>query len=237
MMGWQERTAYDSEFPIKMFIEQFIGVGFAVAGDMASRPNWGLDELDFVLSTLMVGSILNFTIMFTLAPTGAVAVGGAAAGNFLQKAMSDVYLKKWGAPGGNMFEPGSYTAGQRIINLAYKGVVFSGIGFFAGLLGTGMTNGLLFMRQRADPTYVPKNEQPNILYNSGCWGLHMGLSCNARYQALGGADQILVKLMPLTGFRIYQTAIRAINNVVGGVSFVTLARILGVQKSAALAQA
>jgi hypothetical protein len=51
------------------------------------------------------------------------------------------------------------------------------------------------------------------------------------YQVLGGVDQLLVKLMPLTGFRLYQTAIRSINNVVGGVSFVTLARILGVQKS------
>lgn len=33
---------------------QVIGVGFAVLGDMSSRPNWGLSELDFVLSTLMV---------------------------------------------------------------------------------------------------------------------------------------------------------------------------------------
>eukprot|EP00955_Chlamydomonas_euryale_P047058 353578-Chlamydomonas_euryale.AAC.2 len=44
----------------------------------------------------------------------------------------------------------------------------------------------------------------------------MGLSCNGRYQALGGADYILVKLMPLTAFRVYQTGIRALNNVVGG---------------------
>eukprot|EP00955_Chlamydomonas_euryale_P112736 366156-Chlamydomonas_euryale.AAC.7 len=33
---------------------QVIGVGFAVLGDMSSRPNWGLSELDFVFSTLMV---------------------------------------------------------------------------------------------------------------------------------------------------------------------------------------
>jgi len=33
---------------------QLIGVGASVVGDMSSRPNWGLNELDFVFSTLVV---------------------------------------------------------------------------------------------------------------------------------------------------------------------------------------
>jgi hypothetical protein len=33
---------------------QVIGVGAAVIGDMSSRPNWGLNELDFVFATLVV---------------------------------------------------------------------------------------------------------------------------------------------------------------------------------------
>lgn len=44
--------------------------------------------------------------------------------------------------------------------------------------------------------------------------------------------QALVKVMPLGAFRIYQALIRAANNIVGGISFVTLARVLGVQKAA-----
>ena len=31
-----------------------IGVSASVIGDMASRPNWGLNELDFVFATLVV---------------------------------------------------------------------------------------------------------------------------------------------------------------------------------------
>jgi hypothetical protein len=34
---------------------QVIGVGASVIGDMSSRPNWGLNELDFVFATLVVG--------------------------------------------------------------------------------------------------------------------------------------------------------------------------------------
>lgn len=49
--------------------------------------------------------------------------------------------------------------------------------------------------------------------------------------------QILVKVMPIPAFRVYQALIRAGNNVLGGISFVTLARIMGVQKAAAPAAA
>ena len=33
---------------------QIIGVAASVLGDMSSRPHWGLYELDFVFSTLVV---------------------------------------------------------------------------------------------------------------------------------------------------------------------------------------
>ncbi len=36
---------------------QIIGVGAAVVGDMSSRPYWGLYELDFVFSTLVVRAL------------------------------------------------------------------------------------------------------------------------------------------------------------------------------------
>ncbi|GAX76058.1 hypothetical protein CEUSTIGMA_g3501.t1 [Chlamydomonas eustigma] len=229
MKGWEDRVKYDPEFPFKIFIEQVIGVGMSVIGDMSSRPNWGLNELDFVFRH--VGSILNFTVMFTLAPTAATSIAASAGGNFFTKAMSDHYLKGWGAPGGNMFEPGIFTGGQRLINFCYKGVVFSGIGFLAGMLGTTITNCLLLLRKNLDPNFKLVNEPPNIIYNAGTWALHMGLSSNLRYQVLGGSDQVLLQLMPITAFRLYQTFIRALNNVIGGISFVTLARVLGVQKS------
>lgn len=38
-------------------------------------------------------------------------------------------------------------------------------------------------------------------------------------------------MMPKTAFRLYSAFIRALNNVVGGISFVIIARVFGVQKS------
>jgi hypothetical protein len=74
--------------------------------------------------------------MYLLAPTAATA--GAASGGIIQRLLSDEFLRKWGAPGGNMFEKGFPLRG-RLVNFAYKGVVFSVIGMLAG--GRGREGG------------------------------------------------------------------------------------------------
>ncbi|KAI7738219.1 hypothetical protein M8C21_003101, partial [Ambrosia artemisiifolia] len=51
LSGWRARVAADPQFPFKVLMEQVVGVGAAVLGDMATRPNFGLNELDFVFST------------------------------------------------------------------------------------------------------------------------------------------------------------------------------------------
>jgi hypothetical protein len=94
--GWRERVEADSSFPFKVLTEQIIGVGASVIGDMAGRPNFGLSELDFVFSTMIVGSILNFSLMYLLAPTMATAGAASLPGIFRS------------CPPGHMFEPGNF---------------------------------------------------------------------------------------------------------------------------------
>ncbi|KAF6258155.1 hypothetical protein COO60DRAFT_1152802 [Scenedesmus sp. NREL 46B-D3] len=231
--GWADRVAADPEFPFKVLLEQVIGVGASVIGDMSSRPNWGLNELDFVFATLVVGSIVNFALMYLLAPTAAAA-GGVASQSLLVRALSEEFLVKWGAPGGNMFQPG-FPISKRLVNFVYKGTIFAVIGMMAGTVGTSLSNGLLHVRQQLDPTYISANEPPSVLGNAACWALHMGVSSNLRYQLLGGADSVLVRVMPMGLFRTYSAVIRGLNNIVGGMSFVTIARLFGVQKSGSAA--
>ncbi|CAL5228983.1 g12218 [Coccomyxa viridis] len=226
--GWQERVTADPSFPYKVFIEQIIGVGAAVVGDMSSRPYWGLYELDFVFSTLVVGSILNFSLMYFLAPTaGASAVGA----NLLQKLFSEQTLRAWGAPGGHMFEKGAFTLASRATNLAYKGLVFGVVGFAAGIVGTSLSNGLLAIRQRLDPKFESQNKPPNILLNAGTWAAHMGVSSNVRYQMLNGLDMVAQARMSPRTFKVLTSLIRTMNNLLGGISFVVLAKVTGVQSS------
>ncbi|CAG9463063.1 unnamed protein product [Pedinophyceae sp. YPF-701] len=220
-------SAADPEFAFKVIVEQIIGVGFAVIGDMSSRPNFGLDELDFVLGTLIVGSILNFSLMYLLAPVAGVAKSKSA---LVQFVTGDL-LKKFGAPQGHMFERGAYGLASRANNFVYKALQFGVLGFVAGITGTVITNTLITLRSKIDPSNVPEVEMPPVIPNSGCWALHMAVSSNLRYQILNGLDMVLLGVLPQSAFRIYSTAVRSGNNILGGISFATIARTLGVQKS------
>ncbi|GAQ82959.1 hypothetical protein KFL_001300220 [Klebsormidium nitens] len=216
--GWKERVEADPSFPFKVLTEQVIGVSASVLGDMAGRPNFGLSELDFVFSTMIVGSILNFSLMYLLAPT--LATAGATTLPWIFH----------NCPPGHMFEPGGFNLLQRSGTFVFKGIQFAAIGFAAGLVGTGMTNLLLKLRKKMDPDY-DGNSPPPLVLNAATWALHMGLSSNLRYQALNGLEFLLAPKMNPSIFKTGVFLLRTLNNVGGGASFSILAKMTGSQKA------
>ncbi|KAI3786801.1 hypothetical protein L1987_40785 [Smallanthus sonchifolius] len=221
LSGWRSRVAADPQFPFKVLMEEVVGVSSAVLGDMASRPNFGLNELNFVFSTLVVGSILNFTLMYLLAPTMAST---SAAG------LPSIFAN---CPTGHMFEPGPFTLVNRMGTLVYKGTLFAAVGLAAGLMGTALSNGLIKMRKKMDPSFEPPNKPPPTLLNAMTWAIHMGVSSNLRYQALNGVEFVLAKALPPVLFKSSVIGLRMANNVLGGMTFVMLARVTGSQSSGA----
>ncbi|WOL18046.1 protein RETICULATA-RELATED 3, chloroplastic-like [Canna indica] len=217
--GWRARVSADPQFPFKVLMEELVGVTACVLGDMASRPNFGLNELDFVFSTLVVGSILNFVLMYLLAPTSVSASASSA--------LPGIFAS---CPTGHMFEPGSYSILSRLGTFVYKGATFAAVGFAAGLVGTAISNGLIALRKKMDPEFETPNKPPPTLLNAGTWALHMGLSSNFRYQTLNGVEFVMAKVLPPPGFKASVLVLRCLNNVLGGMTFVMLARLTGSQK-------
>lgn len=218
LSGWRSRVAADPQFPFKVLMEEVVGVSACVLGDMASRPNFGLNELDFVFSTLVVGSIMNFTLMYLLAPT----MGSASA------TLPFIFAN---SPTSHMFEPGAYSLINRLGTFVYKGTVFAAVGFAAGLVGTALSNGLITMRKKMDPSFESPNKAPPTVLNAMTWAIHMGLSSNFRYQTLNGIEFVLAKGMPPLLFKTSVVGLRLVNNVLGGMSFVVLARMTGSQSA------
>ena len=187
---------------------------------------------------------------------------------------------------------------------ALQGMVFSVVGFGAGIVGTATSNLLLALRKRLDPSFQTQNAAPNVLLNAGTWATHMGVSSNVRYQILNGLDmvrmapsawccmaevfrpsalavwndltagdaaaaaalrhrrsdcryipagcrvalsaiqdghvtvcashalQVMSAQLSPTAFKALTSVLRTFNNVLGGISFVILAKVFGVQSSA-----
>ncbi|XP_041027427.1 LOW QUALITY PROTEIN: protein RETICULATA-RELATED 3, chloroplastic-like [Juglans microcarpa x Juglans regia] len=214
--GWRSRVAADPQFPFKVLMEELVGVSSSVLGDMASRPNFGLNELDFVFSTLVVGSILNFTLMYLLAPT-------------LSSSSLNLPSIFANCPTSHMFEPGAYTILNRFGTFVYKGAVFAAVGLAAGLVGTAISNGLISMRKKMDPNFATPNKPPPMLLNALTWAIHMGINSNFRYQTLNGMEFLLAKGLPPLAFKSSVVVLRCLNNVLGGMTFVILARLTGSQ--------
>jgi hypothetical protein len=216
--GWRSRVAADPQFPFKVVSEELVGVSSAVLGDMATRPNFGLNELDFVFSTLVVGAILNFTLMYLLAPT----LGSSSA------KVPAIFAS---CPKSHMFEPGAYSLLDRFGTLVYKGTIFAVVGLGAGLVGTVISNGLVKMRKKMDPNFESPNKPPPTLLNGLTWAAHMGFSSNLRYQTLNGIEFLLEKVLNPVLFKTSVVVLRCANNVLGGMTFVMLARLTGSQNA------
>ncbi|KAF9626001.1 hypothetical protein IFM89_030655 [Coptis chinensis] len=199
-------------------MEELVGVTACLIGDMASRPNFGLNELDFVFSTLVVGSIMNFVLMYLLAPTMAASSSNLPA----------IFAS---CPTSHMFEPGAFGPVHRFGTFVYKGLVFACVGFAAGLVGTAISNALIVLRKKMDPNFQTPNKPPPTILNALTWSAHMGFSSNFRYQTLNGVEFVLAKGLPPAVFKGLVVILRCFNNVLGGVSFVTLARLTGSQKA------
>ncbi|XP_027122145.1 protein RETICULATA-RELATED 3, chloroplastic-like [Coffea arabica] len=197
-----------------------------VPGDMASRRNFGLNELDFVFSELVVGSILNFLLMYLLART---AGAGDAASSGRHPSIFTA------CPPTHMFEPGAYGVFSRMGTFVYKGTLFAAVGFVAGLVGTAISNDLIKIRKKMDPNFQTPNKPPPMPLNALIWAVHMGVSSNFRYQTLNGIEFLLAKGLLSFLFKSFVVVLRCLNNVLGGMSFVVLARLTGSQAAAAAA--
>ncbi|CAL0328377.1 unnamed protein product [Lupinus luteus] len=215
--GWRSRVAADPQFPFKVVMEEVVGVPSCIVGDMASRPNFGLNELDLVFSTLVVGSIISFTVMYLLAPTASIS----------STTLPSVFAT---CPKSHMFEPGLFSVMDRFGTLVYKGSILAVAGLAAGLVGTLVSNGLTKIRANLENKKVgPTKKSPPIVLNALTWAAHMGISTNMRYQSLNGIEFVLERGLSPSVFKSSVLVLRVLNNVVGGMSFVVLARLTGAQ--------
>lgn len=214
--GWRIRVAADAEFPFKVLMEETVGLGLAASGMIAARGKDILSELDFAFCDIAVGGTLNFILVYLLAPCF-----GAKSGRFASLPS-------------NLFVQGHFSLPARIAGFVYKGVLFSACGFAGSLVGTTLSQSLLFVRQtmasrRSDAKPVVKKELPNVLVNSAAWAGFMFVSANPRYQALAGVERALFTYAPETGAKLGSALLRTGNNVIGGAIWVWWARLIGLQ--------
>lgn len=168
----------DPSFFVKLGIEIGIGVVMKLTAEYTKRQENFVKEADFVFANTLMAIIADFMLTWLPAPTlsyKARAVTGNAVSNFFARCPDNAFQK---VPPG--MEPFSFL--QRIGAIIRNGTKLLGVGFCASMIGVGVTNALLGVRQMLDPTFKPVNTPQDVVSTSAAYGVYMSISSNLRYQ-------------------------------------------------------
>lgn len=229
--GFRERLLADPSFFVKLGIECGIGVATKLSAEYAKRQDNFVREADFVFANVLMAIIADFMLTWLPAPTMSFrprpkTSNGLA--NFLARCPDNAFQK---VPAGSE----AFSLAMRATAILRNGAKLLGVGFCASMIGVGMTNALLGVRQMTDPTFKPDNTPQNVLATSAAYGLYMSVSSNLRYQLLAGiveerGIEVLFKgnhsLCHLLSF-----VVRTGNTFVGSLLWVDFVRLLGMQKA------
>jgi Protein RETICULATA-related len=225
--AFRTRILADPGFLFKLMVQELVGNGTALASEMVVRGKEIVNELEYVASDLIVGTVVEAGFVWLLAPrlasTSAVLNPGALT-RFFESLPA------------NAFEASTalrtYSVPLRMASFVNAGLQYAAIGMVAGVVGTAITYGLVASRKRFDSSYVPERPLPPILASSAGWAAFMAISSNTRFQAVEGIERLLHGILHSSGAQgaMLKSAIVALrfgNNYWGGVQFIKFFRLLG----------
>jgi len=233
IQGFRERLLGDPSFPVKVAIECGIGVVTKVTAEKTKREDSFWSEIDFVGANVVMAIIADFMLTWIPAPTLSYMPKSAnknAIMSFFARCPDNAFQR---VPPG--MEP--FTMTQRVGAILRNGGKLLGVGFFASMLGVGITNTLIAFRELYDPSWLPLNKPQDVLSTSAAYGVYMSVSSNLRYQVIAGVieergiERIFAgnhRLCHLLSF-----VVRTANTFVGSLLWIDFVRLMGMQSAKA----
>lgn len=222
--AFRSRFLADPQFLFKLLVQEVVGNGTALAGEICVRGHDIVHELEYVASDLIVGTVIEAAFVWLLTPT--LTLPTAASASWLSR-----YIASLPA---HAFQPASalqsFSATQRVASFVYGAAQYAAVGFAGGVVGTAITYALLKLRKQLDPAYSPARPMPPVIPNSLGWAAFMGVSCNTRFQLVEGLELAVAKMFAGSSESLVNGAIvtlRFANNYYGGVQFVQFFRAIG----------
>jgi hypothetical protein len=231
--GFRERLLADPSFLIKLAIEVGIGVCTKCTAEYAKRGDHFAKELDFVAANVVMAIIADFMLVWLPAPTLSYAATKAAS-------PLNIFAHMFAGCPDNAFQkvqPGmpAFTILQRLGAPVRNGLKLLGVGFGASLVGVGITNALIGLRQLLDPTFLPLNQAQDVVTTSLAYGAYMATSSNLRYQVLAGVvEERGIETIFKGNYKLCAALsflVRTGNTFLGSLLWVDFIRLLGMQKA------
>ncbi len=218
--GLRGKLAADPFFTQKLLVECGLDAAIIIGVNIAARRERFLPEIEFTFCQLAVSLLSDFALVYLLAPSiyrSTLAKPGSLQYK-LEFLPSHVFQKSPSA-----VTP--FTKTSRFTTFIMKGVQYSAVGYAMGCLGAASVQGLIWIRERLDPVFVPPPTVQSITGTGMAWSTFMGTSSNARYNLVHGLEDYLYRRSAKAG-TLGSIVLRLLNNYAGAAQWVYVTDIL-----------
>ncbi|KAI4385632.1 hypothetical protein MLD38_003632 [Melastoma candidum] len=235
--GFRERLLADPKFLHRLAIEEAISITTTLLAQYERRKENFFEELDYVITDTLRGSVVDFFTVWLPAPTISFLsntddLSGPVVDNM------DNLLGLLGSIPDNAFQKNTagkdWNLNHRIASVFVGGFKLASVGFISSIGAVAASNVLFALRRLINPALVSKqvNRRSPILKTAAVYGCFLGISANLRYQFIAGivehriseefaSETLLVNALSFVS--------RTINSYWGTQQWVDLARFTGLQ--------
>ncbi|CAN6469685.1 unnamed protein product [Victoria cruziana] len=232
--GFRERLLADPKFLHRLAIEEAISITTTLLAQYERRKENFFEEIDYVLTDTVRGSVVDFFTVWLPAPTlSFLPYEETGVGNI------DMLKGFLGSIPDNAFQtsiPGKHwNLTHRVASVLVGGMKLFGVGFISSIGAVASSNTLYAVRKYLNPALVGKVRQKRspILKTALVYACFLGVSANLRYQAIAGLIEHRLSNQFLSSDPLLVNAlsfvVRTVNSYWGTQQWVDLARFTGLQ--------
>jgi hypothetical protein len=178
------RLMADPAFMQKLALEQAITIGASLMYEARVRGDKFWEQIDLVAVNTLTLAAANAAVVYLVAPTRAAP---APAKHEWQNMLSKLP--------NNVFEGTTplraYSNNSRVASFFVKAAQLGGVGAVAGGVQSALSNAVVELRKKADPSFKPAIKVPSVQQSALGMAATCGVFANARYQIISGFDRYL----------------------------------------------
>lgn len=233
--GFRERLLADPKFLHRLAIEEAISITTTLLAQYERRKENFFEELDYVITDTLRGSVVDFFTVWLPAPT--ISFISFAEEMNMPDSM-DPLRGILGSIPDNAFQKNlagkEWNVSHRIASVLFGGLKLGTVGFISSIGTVAASNILYALRRYLNPALAAgqQNKRSPILKTAAVYGCFLGTSANLRYQIIAGivehriseefsSQTLLVNMLSFIA--------RTINSYWGTQQWVDLARFTGLQ--------
>jgi hypothetical protein len=182
MQGFRERLLADPKFLHRLAIEEAISITTTLLAQYERRKENFFEELDYVITDTVRGSVVDFFTVWLPAPTLSFlsytnVPDSMDAFQGLLVSIPDNAFQK--TPAGK-----DWNLSHRVASVLFGGVKLASVGFISSIGAVGASNVLYAIRRFLNPALVAyqRNKRSPMLKTAVVYGCFLGTSANLRYQ-------------------------------------------------------